>query len=164
MEKESDKIWEKIKEMDERINSIEELINISPNITEIGKEYEKLMIETGISQDKLKETIYFDKGDFIILSEIEGENNIEKQINATLLILTISDICYNDNSMKTQDIRRKLEYMGISSLTNLSTNLKTIKTYLISYGRSTASGYKLTLPGKKSGIKILTDICNNKGS
>ena len=160
MEKELEKIWETIINLDKRVESIEKIIKKTPNIVDIGNEYEKLTTETGIIQDLLKELAYFEDGDFTILTEVNGKNNKEKQLNATLLILTINDICYGVNRMRTQDIKNKLEYMEIGSLTNLSKNLNTLKTHLIQDGKpgSTKSGYKITLPGKKEGVRILNDL------
>ena len=104
--------------------------------------------------------VYFEEGNFKIITEIDGKNNKEKQLNATLLILTINDICYGINKIRSQELRNMLEYLGIRSLVNLSTNLKTMKNYIISDGKKASSeyGYKLTLPGKREGIKLLTDL------
>ena len=158
MEDEFKKIWDKLNDLNERIKSIEDSVKKTPNIVDIGNEYEKLITETGINQTMLNEIVYFEEGDFTILSEFPGKNNKEKQTKATLLILTINDICYGVNRMRTQDIKNKLEYMGIGSLTNLSKNLKTLKSYLIPDGKSSESGYKITLPGKKEGVRILNDL------
>lgn len=160
MEGETTKIWEKIHEIDDRLKSIEELIKKTPEITEIGNEYEKLITETGIGEEELIETIYFENGSYKIIAEIDGKTNKKKMLNATLLILTINDICYGSNRIRTQDLKKKLEYLGIGSLANLSTNMKSVKRFVIPDGKrgSKEYGYKLTLPGRKEGIRLLSEL------
>jgi len=157
MEKELEKIWKKLNNFEERIKLIEDLFKKTPDLKEVGNEYDQLLAETGINIDVLKEIVYFDDSGFTIITEVTGKDNKEKQINATLLILTINDICYGNNSVKSQDLKAKLEYLGIRSLVNLSTNLKTIKNYIIPDGKSGSLdySYKITLPGKKEGLRIL---------
>ena len=157
MEKELEKIWKKLNNLEERIKLIEDMFIKTPDIKEVVNEYDELLAETGINIDVLKEIVYFDDSGFTIITEVTGKNNKEKQINATLLILTINDICYGNNSVKSKDLKAKLKYLGLRSLGNLSINLRTIKNYIIPVGKSRSPdySYKITLPGKKEGIRIL---------
>lgn len=162
MSTDTKKIWEKMSELDERIKSIERLIEKKPELVESNSNYSKLENKTGISESELKNMIYFEDETFTLLVEIPGKNNKEKMIKGSLILLTIDDICYGSNRMRSQDLRKKLEYAGVGSLAHLSTHIRSIKRLIIPDGKKGSNnfGYRLTVPGKIEGIKIMTELVN----
>lgn len=121
------------------------------NETEDG--IKKLSKATRLDEDQLKYVFHFDGDGFTIIAPIKG-NQAEKQLKATLCTLTVNDCMYGKNDITSGDLRSILEELGIGSLTNLSTNLRSQRQFIIAKN----SNYKLTHPGKAEGLNIIREL------
>ena len=83
----------------------------------------------------------------------------DMQINAALLILAISHFGYNQDTLKTQFIKEKLEWLGISP-NNFGRSMNSIKGKIIPKGkpRSNEFSYKITLIGLEEAKKIINNL------
>jgi hypothetical protein len=153
----------RIKEIETRFGQKEE-----KPIEKIGVDIEEgiksLSKEAGINEEQLRNVFDFEKSDLRLITTIGGENETEKQFKAAVCILTAYHYCYGRDEIKSQELRKKFEWLGITSLVNLSANLAKYKQFLIPKGKlkSPDSGYKITLPGIKEGLKNIKKLAEAK--
>jgi len=128
----------------------------------------KLLDKLGVDEEILHYIFDFDENEVRIITGIEGKNEREKQLNATLLYLTVYKYCFDLKEISSSDLREKIEELGIKkSLVNLSTNLKKCPNFIShkrrgrGRGGSTDTSYKITIPGELKGIKLISKICKS---
>lgn len=159
------KIESWLKSIDSRLDKIESNQPLKPKVlsTESVNQtagIEKLARFLKSSSSDVYNIISFEEGDkFTLLFNIGGKNETEKQLNATLCLLTVLYYCYDKNEIATNNLKQKLEFLGIKSLNNLSDYLKKHKKFVILKGKARSSkfNYKITQPGLTAGLKILSE-------
>ena len=139
------------------------------NKNETSKEFSveglgKLEESAEIDESKIHNVFDFDKRNVRIIYPIANLDVSEsiKQYKATLLYLTALKYCYGVSEISSGELRNNLEDMGLNkSLVNLSTNLKSFPQYIVHKKGpkgSTATSYKLTIPGEREAIKIIKEL------
>ena len=120
---------------------------------------EKIAKGLDINLETLKKIIDVEQEDFNIISNIPGEKQAEKQSNGALLLLAISRFGYNQDSLKSQYIKEKLEWLGIGT-NNFSRTMNSMKGKIIPKGKpgSKDYSYKITLIGLDEVKQILKKI------
>ena len=120
----------------------------------------KLSEEAGINEEKIRHVFDFNKKDLNLIKIIKDKKESTKQFKATVCLLTAYHYCYGNDKIKSRDLRKKLEWLGIRSLGNLSINLSQYKQYIIPEGKSRSPefSYKITYPGIKEGLKIIKEL------
>jgi hypothetical protein len=164
LENEITKINKKLKGLESRIEKLESFFeqnkekpNKEINI-DIKECLGKLSKASGIEEDKLKNIFYFEKDGLKILSKIKGKKESEKQLKATVSILTVYYYCYGIDKIKATDLTKQLEWLKIS-LANLSRSLSSNRKYLILKGRSRKDySYEITFPGRERGLEIIKEL------
>lgn len=130
--------------------------------TLIKDSVEKLAQKTDLTVEELKHIFDFEENDVRIIHPVEGKES-ERQLNATLLYLTVYKYCFGLEEIDSGDLRKKLTDLGIGSLVNLSSNLKRYKNYLVhkmTARGTTDTSYRITIPGELYGIKIIKELGN----
>jgi hypothetical protein len=110
--------------------------------------------------EKINNLIHFENNDVVLLFNIPGKSNNEKQINATLLILTLTKLKFNKDEIASKELTKKLKTLGIGSLSILSNNLKQQRQYFVTSGAkgSINFSYKITIPGLNKGIELFKNL------
>lgn len=129
-------------------------------VESIENKIKKLSEAAALSKDTLKNIFHFEDDYIILLCNIEGKNEAEKQLKATLVILTAYNHLYDKDRILSKDLVDKLKYLGIGSLVNLSTNLRKYRQYIIPLGKQGSSNfsYKITHPGIQKGLEIINEL------
>ena len=125
---------------------------------------EKLAQKTDLTVEELKHIFDFEENDVRIIHPVEGKES-ERQLNATILYLTVYKYCFGLEEIDSGDLRKKLTDLGIGSLVNLSSNLKRYKNYIVhkmSAWGATDTSYRITIPGELRGIKLIKELGNKK--
>lgn len=160
-EEEFKKLSDEVKELKQLFEKhLPKLGEIKIRTTINEDKIQKLANDAGITLEKIKAVFDFGPEDLNLISLVTGKNEEEKQLKATLCVLTGYNHCYNSDSILSQKIRLKLEKLGIKSLANLSTNLANYPNYIVCNIEkgSKASSYKITYPGIKRGLEIIKDL------
>jgi len=105
-----------------------------------------------------------DNSDILLLKVPNGKNEAEKQHKISLLLLTASEYLFNQDFMKSSELIKKLEKLGVKSLVNLSTNLSKHRQFFIPRGKPKSKnfGFQITIPGKKEGLNIIKELLENE--
>lgn len=151
---------------EERITKLENFIQVKEEkpikeiVVDREERMEELSSKVGITKERLRCVFDFDKDDLTLIVDIEGKNEGERQLKAAVCILTAYHYCYARDTVKSQDLRKKLQWLGIKSLANLSSNLSEYKQFIIPKGKSKSKdfSYKITLPGLKKGTEIIKEL------
>jgi len=137
-----------------------------PEVTSSEKDADfsisKLQKISELNEDQLAQLVEFDENDFTIIASVPGKLETAKQQNATLLILAVMNYVYGSKEMNTTILRKKLTDMGIGSLTNLSTNLKSFENYIVKKGDVKDVTYRITTPGLKKAIELMKNLVGVK--
>jgi len=165
-------IQKKLEEHEERIRKLETLLQTekedararSQPLVEAGSQ--KLSREAGITEEQLRYVFDFEEEDLNLIQPVHGQNEREKQFRASICILTGYHYCYGRDQIRSEELRKKLEWLGLKSLTNLSTNLSRYKMFIVPKGqpRSPTYGYKITLPGIKRAIETIKELAAGERS
>jgi len=121
----------------------------------------ELANKLAITEEDLKHIFEFGETDVRIIAPIEGKSESQRQLNATLLYLTIYKYCFNLKEIKSSELRRKLVDLGIRSLVNLSTNLNQNQSYIwhrMDQRGDTTTSYRITTPGEIEGLRIIKEM------
>lgn len=99
----------------------------------------------------------------MIAEDLKKKNEGEKQLRATLAILTGLSYCYEREKILSTNLRKRLEVLGIVSLQNLPTNLVKYHQFVLPRGKSGIPkfSYKITVSGKKEGLKLIREFVQN---
>lgn len=162
------KIKKMLEEHEKRIGKLESVLGQEERKPpkEIGLDIEKcikLSKDAGITEEQLRCVFDFEEVDLsLITTMLGGKNEAEKQFRATASILTTFHYCYNKDEIRSQDLRKKLEWLGIKSLANLSINLANYKQFILPKGKpkSPEFAYKITYPGIKKGLEIIKELAS----
>ncbi len=124
---------------------------------------ESLAKELGLELDRLKNVIEFTEDDFHIISNIPGEKDWEKQLNASLVVLTINYYCRGEREVLAGDLRNILQDLGIRSLLNMATNITYQNNFIVKIGKpgSHYTRYRITNPGLQNGIDIIKNMLSS---
>jgi len=149
---------------EERLRKMEAIISSkgikkSPNIL-YDEGISNLCKAAKISMNEFHSAFFNKDGALLLIIPPEGKNENEKQLKATLCILTANDYIFNTDFIKSRELLTKLKKLGIKSLGNLSTNMTKHRQLLILEGKSGSHnfGYRITIPGKKEGIRIIKEL------
>ena len=129
---------------------------------DIEKDIENLSTDAGITKEQLRCIFDFEKEDLNLITSIEGKSEAEKQFEATICILTAYHYFYGRDETRSQDLRKKLEWLGIKSLGILSANLAKYKQLILPKGKpkSPEFRYKITYPGIRKGLEIIKELAS----
>jgi len=162
IEQKINKISKILEDHEKRIRELENIAkkNRFKPPADLNERIKKLFVDVGISEEQLRYVFDFEEDDLNLITSVEGKSEGEKQLSATLCILTGYEYCYGRDTIKSQILRDKLEKLGIRSLANLSTNLSKYPNYIISKGKRKSPNfmYKLTYPGKNEGLRIIKSL------
>lgn len=114
-----------------------------------------------VDKEKLEDFIEFDAEDINILFPIKRNSNREEHLIFSLMYLTTKRICFEEKEVESSKLRELMASKGISSLVNLSTNLKKFPSLIIhKAGKrgSTNTYYRLTIEGLSKGLGLLKEI------
>lgn len=140
---------------------VEEELKEKPKRVEIGLEkgVEKLAKDAGVTRGQLNQIFDLGKDDLTISVEAGGESDKEKQLRATLVILTGFSYCYRKEEIHSIDLKKKLKILGIP-IANLARNLAEYPRFVLSIGKpkSPKFRYKITVPGKREGLRIIREL------
>jgi len=159
------KIKKAVEDHEKRIEKLESVLGQGKGkpAEEIGIDIEKgieiLSKDAGITKEQLRCIFDFEKEDLNLIINIVGKNEAEKQFKTTLCILTAYHYCYGRDETRSQDLRKKLEWLGIKSLGILSVNLAKYKQLILPKGKpkSPEFRYKITYPGIRKGLEIIKE-------
>lgn len=121
----------------------------------------QLAKDSGITNTELKMVVDPDGEGRLISHKIKGQNETEKQFNATICLGTIKYYSSKSNILNSTYLHKELEWLGIGSLVNLSTNLKNRRPYIISDGKKGSPNfyYKISQVGISIGLQLLKEMC-----
>jgi len=116
-------------------------------------------------EDLLNIVSFEEDEEFTFIFEMTGKSEPDKQLRATLCLLTVSNYCYAKDEILSKTLTKKLQLWGIKSLSNISKNLKKHMSFIVMKGKAGSSNfsYKITVPGLREGIKILNEIIDKDG-
>ncbi|WJI09300.1 hypothetical protein FGU46_03900 [Methanobacterium sp. CWC-01] len=119
-----------------------------------------LLKEAEIDLNHIEKVFRIEEDDFKVVATIEGKNEVEKQIKATLPILTVYYYCFGKEKIQSRDLASKLRWLGIKSLANLSKNLKRpeCKPFVIVSGTGNNLTYQILNQGLKKGVEIIREL------
>jgi len=135
-------------------------------LTPIKEGIKDLAEKVGVDEEDLYKIFDFDEK-IHLLVQPKGKNEGEKQLKASLIILTAYNHYFNKREISSSDLIRMLEDVGIGSLVNLSTNLKEHRDLIIhKKGKrgSTKTSYRITIPGLHEGYLLIKELLKNKES
>lgn len=138
--------------------------NLNPSKSEDEQEDHqicpKILENTGINKNQLENVFNIEEDDFKVVATINGKNEVERQIKASLIILTAFYYCYGKDEIKSRELVNKLRWLGIKSLGNLSKNLKReeCSQFIIISGKGNNINYQILNQGLKKGIEIIKEI------
>lgn len=159
----------KLEEHEKRICTLEELCSraktksIREGYGDSEQRLREFSEEIGIDVEQLKYVFHFGEEDLTLIAVIKGKKENERQLKATLCILTGYHYYYGEDEIRSQELRKKLRWSGIRSLTNLNSNLKRHRELLIPKGKpgSPEFRYQIIYPGIKKGIEIIKELCED---
>ncbi|MDG3546623.1 hypothetical protein [Methanobacterium formicicum] len=163
MNREVEELRKKIKEHEERIRTIEGLINSKESIKEI-KEVKcpnNLLVDAEIDKHDLAHVIYFDEKNFKIVCPIEGKTGI-KQFKAAIIILCFYYYCKNTDKITALELGKIFKKSNVSK-SNLSRTLqkKEYQKFIIPDGvpGSHEFSYIISNPlGIEKGLEIIREL------
>lgn len=105
------------------------------------------------------------KEESLELATISGETWEEKQINASLCILTANYYCFGNGEIISSDLAKLLKKIKMGSMANLSKNLAKYTHFIdMEEVHKTKKIYKIKGPGRNEGLKIIKEqVSNQKG-
>jgi hypothetical protein len=119
--------------------------------------------ELGVSAESLEEIVYVDsdgeeRPQVMIDGDELGDSVPETQLNAALIILTVSEECYGEEVLDTSEFKDILALSGISE----SNLYRAWDESLINQsGKGNASTITLKGPGRREAKKLLCDIAES---
>ena len=130
-----------------------------PKRVEIGleKRVERLAKDVSVTEEKLKNVFNFEEKNLDPIAPVKGSWQ-EKQLKATLVILTGLSYCYEKDEILSTHLKGKLGNLKIGSLSQLGPTLLEHPQLIVSKGEGRGTSYKITVPGKKEGLKIIKEL------
>lgn len=127
--------------------------------------YAEILEKAKINQKQLKSIFSFEEDDFKVIALIKGKNEIEKQIKASLIILTANYYCYGKDRISSRGLASKLRWLGIKSMKNLNKNLKREEChpFIRIIGKSNSTSYQILNQGLIKGLEIINEIAKEEG-
>lgn len=110
--------------------------------------------ETNIEQ--IRDVFEFENEEFAILKKIPGDNTAEKQINASLCILTAWAKGMNVPWLKVIDLGKAIKEIPLSTK-HLGENI-TKTEYFVRKGNSKGAKYHITTAGLNEGIRLIKKL------
>jgi len=130
--------------------------NIKIENEKIPKNAQKLCKATKMNLDDLEYIFDFEDENLELVANITGESEKEKQFKATLCILTAYNFCFGKKEITSSDLVRRLEDLGIGSLSNLSPYLSKYTQFIRVDGKTRT--YKIKGPGINKGKEIIREL------
>lgn len=140
----------------------EEVIKKPKPEIELKAKIENLAKDAGLTEEQLKHVFNFEENDLDLIAPIKGSWQ-EKQLKTTVTILTGLRYCYEKDKILSTHLKRKLENLGIGSLSQLGPTLSEHPQLIIPRGKGRFTSYKITEPGKKEGLKIIKELVEGSG-
>jgi hypothetical protein len=161
-------IREKIRNHEERLSALEEVFHakneeklLEEQKDAFERKLDEFSKEVNVDKERLKHIFDFGEEGLTVTTNIEGKNESERQIKATLCILTAYHFCYGRDKIRAGNLKEMLRWLGIGSLTNLNANLKRNKSLLIPKGKPGSSDfcYQITYGGLEEGKEVIRQLC-----
>lgn len=111
-----------------------------------------------VDHEKVEDYFEFKNNSIHILHPLQTYFSNERHLLFTLVLLTIQKIVYDIREIDSSVLREAAKHKGISTLVNLSTNLKKFPQYIIhKHGQkgSNSGSYQLTVDGYNYGVSII---------
>ena len=143
------------KKSKQKSNTVEEVKTLNP----IKEQIDVLAKKASVNKEDIYHLYDFDEKVHLLIQP-DGKNEGEKQLKATLLILTAYNHYFNEREISSSDLRNMLQDIGITSLVNLSTNLGEHRTLILhKKGKkgSTKTYYRITIPGLQKGYSLIKE-------
>ncbi len=170
IKKEFEKVWKKLGDIEGKINeknfSQEKQELKSPEDNNFEEKILKFCNELDIERKDFDLICYLRNKEIFLLKPIEGKNESERQVKTSLVLLTIKDSLFDDDFIGSSEISTVLMKLGIKSISNLSTNLNKERRFFIPEGvkASKKFGFRITVPGKIEGKKIIKSFLEKDGA
>ncbi len=110
-----------------------------------------------ISENKMRNVLDYENGKFTILKKSIGDSIAEKQVNASLCILTAWEIGMNIHWRKVTELTSSLRDIHID-IKHLGENLTTRKDYFSTKGKLLGTRYHITTKGIEKGVELLKSL------
>lgn len=109
-----------------------------------------------VTEEQLRDVLEYDNGHFILLKKTNGTITKEKQINASLCLVTAWAKGLDVPWVKTTDLGKQLKESSIPTK-HLGENL-TDTDYFVLRGKRRAAKYHITTQGWQKGIELLNEM------
>lgn len=166
----SNEILSRIERLEKRVENLEIKLQQNEPVAISEKPYgdriQQLAANAGLTVDQLKHVFHVTEEDVYLIAAVDGINEVEKQIKATVAILTTQNYLLGVDEIKSKKLRPKLEKLGIRSLINLSTNLAQRPDLIVPKGepKSPDFSYQITYPGLRKGLEIIKELATKATS
>lgn len=139
---------------------LEEDNYITETETNLPEYVQKLSKITKINVTDLEHIFNFEDENIELVANINAQNEKEKQFKATLCILTAYTYCFDQKEIKSSDLIKQLENLGIGSMSNLSPYLSTYTQFIKVDGKNRT--YKIKGPGINKGKEIIKELVSQE--
>jgi len=150
---------------EKKVHSTEQKEKIKEIIIESDNAIDRLSKKLNIDKDVIDDFIEFNGAEITLLFPIKRYSNREKHLIFALIYLTIKKICFEEKEIESSLLRELMANKGLSSLVNLSTNLKKYPSFInhkASKRGSTNTYYKLTIEGLSKGTQVLKELLSDR--
>jgi len=157
----------RFEEIEKRLNKLELPVHQDKKISKVAETLEekikKLCDDAKIERRDFDDIFFIKENQINILVPIDGKKESDKHLKVVLLILTVNDYLLETDFIKSSDLGKILKKLGISSIVNLSTNLSKKRKFLLPEGKAKSKnfGFRITIPGKYEGLKIIKELAEN---
>lgn len=110
-----------------------------------------------ISENEIRNVLEFENEQFVITKKILGNTTAEKQVNASLLILTAWEIGTNTHWIKVTQLADSLRDLHID-IKHLGENLSARRDYFSIKGTRKGASYHVTTRGIEKGAELLKSL------
>lgn len=117
----------------------------------------QLVEKCNIDQEHVRNVFEFTKDRFVLLKEPEAQTELEKQIRASVCILTAYKIGLGKEWIKSSTLVEALSERGIS-LNHFAKNIATRKDLIKKMGEKKGTDYGVTTKGWQDGIELIKSL------
>lgn len=125
--------------------------------SQISNPIEQLATKCNISQEHLRNVFEFTKDKFVLLKEPNAETELEKQIKASVCILTAYKIGLDKEWNTATILTDAISERGIS-LNHFSKNIATRKDLIKKIGEKKGTKYGVTTKGFQEGTELIKSL------
>lgn len=129
---------------------------ISKQTTNTINPLAKLSVHCKVSEEQLRNVLDYENGQFIILKKVQGNSTAEKQVTASLCILTAWAKGMDTPWLSTIKLGDSLRELSINTK-HLGENI-TKTDYFVLKGSTIGAKYHITTQGWQKGLEILKSL------